>query len=631
MIVYNKSKIDFIADILTNDIGNIISKHIREKIGNKVSPNEHRSFQNSLGYMEKVIHDDSIPDDCMISIEYHLPQTSKRVDFIISGKDGGKENVIIIELKQWEQADITSKDGIVKTRFQFGESETSHPSYQAWSYAALLTSFNATVDEESIAIYPCAYLHNYKPDNNITNEFYSYYLEKAPVFLRPDAIKLRQFINTHIKQGDDSNIMTRIDNGKIKPTKSLADSLNSMLKGNKEFIMIDDQKVVYETALKLALDSNEQNKNVLIVEGGPGTGKSVIAINLLVELNLRGKMSKYVTKTSAPRDVYFEKLKGEKRMTELKSLFVGSGSFIDAPENSVNTLIIDEAHRLTEKTSFLKLGENQIKEILKSSLSSIFFIDEDQRVSVDDYGEISLIEEFAKTLGIKIHKLKLDSQFRCNGSDGYLAWVDHVLQIKETANYDLSSIDFDFDFKVFNNPKLLQEAIYEKNKINNKARIVAGYCWPWGSKKDRTVYDFKEDEFGFNMRWNMTDYGGKWIIDPNSVTEIGCIHTAQGLEVDYIGVIIGNDLIFRNGKLIVRAIERDKGDRTVFGWKSGIKNNPKYWNTLLETIIKNTYRTLMTRGMKGCYIYCADTETGRYFESLINQSMDFKDIPDEFL
>lgn len=617
MIVYNKTKEDFSNDVLTNDIGGIITSHILEKTGNRVAPNEIRSFENSLGYMERVLNDPSIPEDCGISIEYHLPQTSKRVDFIITGKDGSQENVIIIELKQWESAELTSKDGVIRTRFQFGVSETSHPSYQAWSYAALLTSFNATIDEENISLYPCAYLHNYFPDDNISNEFYSYYIEKAPVFLKPDALKLREFIKRYIKTGDHSDIMFRIDNGKIRPTKSLADSLKSMIKGNKEFIMIDDQKVVYETALQLALQSHEKNKNVLIVEGGPGTGKSVVAINLLVELNRRGKMSQYVTKTSAPRDVYFEKLKGQKRMAELKALFVGSGSFINAPENVISTLIVDEAHRLTEKTSFLKRGDNQIKEILKSSLSSVFFIDEDQKVSVEDYGEIYVIEKIAKELNIKVHKLKLESQFRCNGSDGYLAWVDHILQIKETANYDLKSIGYEFDFKVFDDPTDLQREIFEKNKLNNKARIVAGYCWPWDSKKNPAAYDFKEEEFGFNMRWNMTDYGGKWIIDPESVTEIGCIHTAQGLEVDYIGVIIGDDLIVRNDEVLVNPKARDSGDRTINGWKSGIKNNPEYWKPLLKAIIKNTYRTLMTRGMKGCYIYCTDPETAQYFKSKV--------------
>jgi len=615
MIIYNKFKVDFINDILTNDIGNIITSHILEKTGNKVSPNEIRSFENSLGYMERVVNDPIIPMDCGISIEYHLPQTSKRVDFIITGKNGTQENVIIIELKQWEKSELTTKDGIVKTRFQFGESETSHPSYQAWSYAALLTSFNATVDEESIALYPCAYLHNYVPDENITNKFYSYYLEKAPVFLKPDALKLREFIKNFIKQGDDSNIMFRIDNGKIKPTKSLADSLKSMIKGNKEFVMIDDQKVVYETALQLALQSNEQNKHVLIVEGGPGTGKSVVAINLLVELNRRGKMSQYVTKTAAPRDVFFEMLRGEKRMTELRTLFVGSGTFINAPANVVHTLIVDEAHRLTERTGFLRRGDNQIKEILKSSLSAVFFIDENQKVSVDDYGEINVIEELAQELGITVHNLTLSSQFRCNGSDGYLAWLDHILKIKETANFDFSSLEYEFDFKVFDDALSLQKEIFKKNKINNKSRLLAGYCWDWISKNNPDVFDFQEVEFRFNMRWNMMDYGGRYIIDPNSVTEIGCIHTAQGLELDYVGVIIGDDLLVRNGEVIVNPDARSSMDKTVNGRIGGMRDNPEYWKPLLETIIKNTYRTLMTRGMKGCYIYCTDYETNEYFKN----------------
>lgn len=616
MIIYNKTKVDFSNDILTNDIGNIIVNHIHEKTGKTVSPNEIRSFENSLSYMERVINDVSIPNDCGISIEYHLPQTSKRVDFIITGKDGHQENVVIIELKQWQTSELTSRDGIVKTRFQYGVSETSHPSYQAWSYAALLTSFNATVDEESIALYPCAYLHNYTPDENIGNNFYSYYIEKAPIFLKPDALKLREFISKYIKQGDDSNIMFRIDNGKIKPTKSLADSLKNMIKGNREFIMIDDQKVVYETALDLAIHANERNKSVLIVEGGPGTGKSVVAINLLVELNRKGKMTQYVTKTSAPREVYLEKLKGAKKMTELRTLFVSSGSFMNTPNNIINTLIVDEAHRVTEKTSFLQRGESQIKEIMNSSLSSVFFIDENQTVSVSDYGTMEVIEKTANDLGIPVQKLKLDSQFRCNGSDGYLAWLDNVLGIRDTANFNLASLDYDFDFKVFDSALELQKEIYKKNKINNKARLLSGYCWDWVSKKNPELFDFKEEEFGFNMKWNMAEHGGKWIIEPESVTEVGCIHTAQGLEIDYAGVIIGKDFVIRNGNIVIDASERSKMDKTVIGRVSGMKKDPEHWIPLLEKIVKNTYRTLMTRGMKGCYIYCVDKETNEYFKNL---------------
>ena len=617
MIIYLKTKEAFCNDIQTNNIGCIISDLIEEKTGKKVTSNEARSFENSLSHMKEVLDDKEIPDNCGISIEYHLPQTSRRVDLIITGKNGEKENAIIVELKQWKQASVTNKDGIVKTRFEHGESETSHPSYQAWSYAAFLKSFNATVDEGSINIYPCAYLHNYAPDDCITDPFYQSYINKAPLFLQPDMQKFREFIKKHIKQGDSGDIITKLDNGKIRPAKHLADSLQKMMDGNEEFIMLDDQKMVYETALDLAIHSHAKNKNVLIVEGGPGTGKSVVAINLLVELIKKEKITKYVTKTSAPRDVYKEKLKGQWKTSTLKSLFPGSGSFSTVPQNEIDTLLVDEAHRLIEKNWKDKNSYNQIEEILKAAVNCVFFIDEKQSVSFSDYGKVHLIEEFARDLNIEVHKLSLKSQFRCNGSDGYLDWLDHILQIRENKDFNLNEFNHTYDFQVFDNASDMRQMIFDKNEINNKARIVAGYCWDWASKENLEVLDFKEDEFGFNMQWNLDSYGGKWIIEPKSVSEIGCIHTAQGLEVDYIGVIIGNDLVARNGKILVNPAARAVGDRTLNNWREK-KNEPEDWKPRIKTIIKNTYRTLMTRGIKGCYIYSTDPETRDYFKEHIS-------------
>jgi DUF2075 family protein len=562
--------------------------------------------------MDTVLHDKDIPDDCGISIEYHIPSSSKRIDFLITGSDGNRDNLIIVELKGWSEARLTERDGMVDTRLQGRMNTTTHPSYQAWSYAGLLQSFNATIEEEDIFVQPCAYLHNYAPDDVLTNEFYSYYIEKAPIFLKPDAVKLREFIKKFMKYGDRSNLIVRIENGKIRPSKSLADSLRSIMKGNQEFIMIDDQKVVYEEALWLAAHSNEKTKNVLIIEGGPGTGKSVVAVNLLVELNRRGLMAQYVTKTSAPREVYFDKLSPDRRKPELKNLFVSSGSFMSAPKNSVSALIVDEAHRLTERTGFLKMGDNQVKEIISTATFSAFFIDEDQRVHISDYAESWIIEEWAHKLGAKVQKLSLASQFRCAGSDGYLAWLDNLLQIRETANESLRSSGIKYEFKVFDSPAELRDVIYEKNKINNKARLVAGYCWDWKSSKNPAAYDISFPDYDFRMRWNLKTYGSTWIIDPDSVKEVGCIHTCQGLEVDYIGVIIGEDLIYRDGQVLVDPAKRSKDDKSIFGYKKLMRDKPEEGKSLLRAIIKNTYRTLMTRGMKGCYVYCVDEGLREY-------------------
>lgn len=615
MIVYNATKTDFLNDVLTNEIENIVLKNVKLKLNRGVGIAEIRSWASSLSYMDRIMQDAMIPNDCGIAIEYQIPQTGKRIDFIISGQnEDSKDSVILIELKQWSEAKLTSKDSIVETFVGGRIGEHTHPSYQAWSYATLLQGFNEVVYKENIQLHPCAYLHNYAEDGVIRNEFYAEYINKAPVFLKRDAIKLREFIKKHVRYGDRSNILFRIENGKIKPSKMLADSITKMIKGNQEFVMIDDQKVVYENAIALAKHASEKNKQVLIVNGGPGTGKSVVAINLLVELTKLGLLTQYVSKNAAPRAVYEARLTGSIKATEIRNMFRGSGAFIGSPINEYDALIVDEAHRLNRFSGLYgNQGENQIKEIIHASKFSIFFLDEDQRVTLKDIGQKEEIIKWAHLSNASITELELNSQFRCNGSDGYLAWLDNTLQIRETVNQDLSGVDY--DFRILDNPAELRKLIIEKNNINNRARIVAGYCWKWPSKKDFNAYDIEFPEYDFRMKWNLTEDGSTWIISPKSVNEVGCIHTCQGLEVDYIGVIIGDDLIVRNDVVITDASKRASSDNSVKGYKKMMKENPEEAKEQLDLIIKNTYRTLMTRGMKGCYVFCTDEETREYFKN----------------
>ncbi|MDV7697918.1 DUF2075 domain-containing protein [Chryseobacterium soli] len=616
MIVYQNTKKRFFDDVISNNIEHIILDFFKKKIGQGTTEREITSWKNSMQYMNNVLLDPEIPDDAGIIVEYQIPQTSKRIDFIITGQNqNNTDHAILIELKQWSTAKQTSKDGIVSAFVGGRQRELSHPSYQAWTYAALLNGFNEAIYTSEIQLVPCAYLHNYANDGVINNSFYKDYIEKAPIFLKEDIFKLRDFIKTFVKYGDKNKVMLTIDGGRIRPSKSLSDNLVSMLKGNEEFLMIDEQKLVYETALQLARKSSPNNKNVLIVEGGPGTGKSVVAINLLVNLTKIGLLSQYVTKNAAPREVYKTKLTDDFKQTEISNFFTGSGSFVNRKANVFDALIVDEAHRLNGKSGMFKnLGENQIKEIINSAAFTVFFIDENQKVSIHDIGEKDEIKKWAKHFGANVTELELTSQFRCNGSDGYLAWLDYILQIRDTANTEIDTEEF--DFKVFDNPDDLRDLIFEKNLINNKARLVAGYCWKWVSKKDPSQIDIVLSD-NFAMKWNLADDGMRWVIQPESVNEIGCIHTCQGLEVDYIGVIIGEDLIVRNGEVLVDPSKRDAYDSTVKGYKKMLKDNPVYTKELLRNIIKNTYRTLMTRGMKGCYIYCTDKETNEYFKNAL--------------
>ena len=568
MIVYHASKKGFIKDVFNNTIADDIDHAFLLHLGRHTSPNEKLSWKNSMMHMYKVINTPDIPDTSTIAIEYQIPLTSKRIDFIISGADENqRSNIIIIELKQWEQAKLSQKSGIIQTRFQHGESETAHPSYQAWSYAYMLQNYNETVREHGIQLFPCAFLHNYQEDRIIANDCYAEYITKAPLFLKSDAGKLQEFIKQHIRYGSKEDIVWLIDKGKLRPSKQLADALSSMLHGNREFVLLDDQKVVYETALSLAREAAKGPKQVLIVEGGPGTGKSVVAVNLLVELTKEGVVAQYVSKNTAPRDVYTAKLSGSFRKSYINNLFVGSGSFIDTPPDTFGALIVDEAHRLNMKSGlYSNLGENQIIEIIQASRFSVFFVDDRQKVHIKDIGSKAAIQRFAESCGAVVHTAKLSSQFRCNGSDGYFSWLDNTLQIKETANIRLAADDY--DFQIFSDPNQLFETIKEKNKINNKARVVAGYCWHWNSKKNLNEYDIIIPEFNFKKRWNLNTDKNLWIIGNNSIEEVGCIHTCQGLELDYVGVIIGPDMRYENGQIVTDVFRRDKDDKSVKGFKS---------------------------------------------------------------
>ncbi len=374
--------------------------------------------------MAKVLNDPSIPDSCGVGVEYGIPQSSKRIDLLLSGRDEiGRGNLMIVELKQWESARRTDMDGLVRTRFAEGEANTSHPSYQSWSYAELLRSFNETVDQDQVPLQPCAYLHNCQEGGDLLHPFYAHYVSLAPVFLGGDEerIKLRRFIARHVREGDEGELIYRVENGRIRPTRRLIDALQGMMAGKREFVLVDEQKLVYETAIACANAAQKGPKQVVIVDGGPGTGKSVVAVNLLAALNIQGRNVRYVSKNRAPRQVIEHTLAGSLRRTVISNLFSGSDSFYKANPDDFDTLVVDEAHRLRGKSGiFANKGEHQVSEIIRAARCSIFFIDEDQRVTWQDIGRREDIAERARIAGASVTTLKLESQFRCSGSDGYL-------------------------------------------------------------------------------------------------------------------------------------------------------------------------------------------------------------------
>ncbi|MBE6228791.1 MAG: DUF2075 domain-containing protein [Bacteroidales bacterium] len=618
MIVYNDIKRQFVNDVKDNSIADKILDAIKMRGLNAGHEKEYSSWQNSMQFMRNIVDDSEIDDEVRICIEYNIPLTSKRVDFIIAGADNvGKENIVIVELKQWQKAEVVADDMhyCVKTFVANTDRIVCHPSYQAYSYSCFLKNYSQSLTDESINLVPCAYLHNYQPEyrQSLSNPIYKEWFEVAPFFIKNEVAIFSDFVKKYItKKSSKGDLLYLIDHGRLRPTKALQDSLASMVKGNKEFMLLDEQAVCFDMCIKTMNQClKDRKKRTIIIQGGPGTGKSVLAVNLLMEYINQSLNASYVTKNSAPREAFLQLLtkSDAKKLVNIKQLFRSPFGLSNCDENAYDCLIVDEAHRLVKKMYGDWSGENQVKECINASLLSIFLLDEDQAVTTKDIGSINEVQYWCKELGSRLiitDETKLVSQFRCNGSDAYIQFIDDLLQrLPETIHVDISELNF--DFKVFDDPNEMREALRDKNQINNKSRMVAGYCFDWNVKHHRGDWDIMLGD-NFKAKWNLEN-DKVWAINPRSFEEVGCIHTAQGLEFDYVGVFIGKDLTYNP---ITGRIETNKEAISKDDKSSGIRSaKPEKAHQL----ILNTYKTLLTRGQKGCYVYCEDPELRKYIRS----------------
>lgn len=619
MIVYSETKSRFVDDVINNQIADKIKDRLIEKGAYNNNDSEFSAWTNSMQFMRNVIDDNSFSDNIQVAIEYQIPRTSKRVDFIICGSnETNRDNLVIIELKQWtklEKVDDESKH-TVKTFTGGLNRYVSHPAYQAYSYSVHIQSASQIIQEENISVIPSSYLHNYERNyiSELTDPIYQPWLDEAPVFIKDEMIKLRMFLEKYVcRQPNDSRLLYKIEGGAIRPSKALQDAIKSVLSGNKEFLLLDDQVVAYDSCLSnMAKCLQDGKKRTIIIQGGPGTGKSVLAVNLLQELISRGLFASYVTKNSAPREAFLKLLgKDDLKMgVKIKTLFRSPFGLSKSPANAYKCLIVDEAHRLVKKMYGDWTGENQVSECINASLLSVFLIDEDQKITTKDIGSIDEIKMRARELNSQVicgEDLKLRSQFRCNGSDAYIQLVNNMLQMGDYV--DIVPNELVYDIRIFDDPATMRDELRKINESiehKNKARMVAGYCFDWNVKNNRGLWDIQIGDF--KAKWNLEE-DKTWAISSSSFDQVGCIHTAQGLEFDYVGVIIGKDLVFRDGRVITNQKEISEDDKS-----SGIRTADR---VMAEKLIQNTYKTLLTRGQKGCFVYCEDLNLRNHFKKWV--------------
>ncbi|MFH1227267.1 MAG: DNA/RNA helicase domain-containing protein [Planctomycetota bacterium] len=401
-------------------------------------------------------------------------------------------------------------------------------------------------------------------------------------------------------------MLQRIEQSKYRPSKKLMDHVGNIIKGKSEYILLDEQLVVYDKVLTCAKKGfHDKQKTAIIIKGGPGTGKSVIAINLMADLLLKGYNSHYATGSKAFTET-LRNVIGPRGSSQFKYF----NSYTKAESNEIDVLICDESHRIrkTSANRFTKKEDRsstpQIEELLKASKVAVFLIDDYQIVRPNEIGSVDYLTKYAGIQNCNIFEYELEAQFRCNGSDAFVNWVNNTLEIKRTANVLWDQSD-DFDFKIFNTPHELKKALDEKNRAKkNSARLATGFCWPWSEPNsdgtlvnDVVIGDFK-------MPWEKKTKFGEWAMNDNGMEQVGTVYTAQGFEFDYMGVIFGHDLTYN--------FDTQSWDGHKDRSSDGVVKRSK---EQFVDFLKNTYRVLLSRGLKGCYVYFMDKDTERFFKS----------------
>lgn len=620
MRLYSGSSQQFIQDTIQNQISEKLKIAFFNYFRFNPAPAEINSWKNSLRAISQVFQYANLMDHGVM-LEYQLPLTSKRLDCIISGKDSdNKEHAIIIELKQWDKCEDAQGENEVLTWVGGCKREVLHPSAQVGQYQMYLedthTAFNG--EDDNITLGSCTYLHNYHFDEQdaIFSEKFKKLIDKFPLFTADDVDKLKDFLLHGLEKGQGLEILSKIENSKFRPSKKLMDHVSGIIKGKSEYVLLDEQLIVYDKVLSCAKKGfHDKQKTVILIRGGPGTGKSVIAINLMADLLRNGYNAQYATGSKAFTET-LRKIIGMRGSVQFKYFI----SYQNAQPNEIDVLINDEAHRLrkTSNSRFTPASKRtngaQIEELIKASKVCVFFIDDNQIVRPDEIGSSEYIKEYAKLYACNLYEYELEAQFRCQGSDAFVNWINNTLSIKRTANV-LWNVKESFEFRIFNSPQELHEAIKHKNTEKpNSARLVAGFCWPWSDanpdgtlKEDVVIGDFKITWEGKNESGFLAPgipRAALWAHDPNGVNQAGSIYTIQGFEFDYVGVIVGKDLVYNFDKQEWEGHPENSADKSV---KRAKEEFVKY--------VKNVYRVLLSRGMKGCYVYFMDKDTERFFRS----------------
>lgn len=614
MHLYSGTTTDFAYDAVRSVIADKLKDAFVDHYRYEPPKSEVMSWRNSLKSMAKVSEIAGLHDHGVL-VEYQLPLSSKRLDVMFTGHNGdGRPMATVVELKQWDDALPSPVDELVSVWVGGGQRDVLHPSVQVGGYRRYLLDSHEAFAEGGLGLRAAAYLHNftYDEESELFAVRHAGALATDPLFAGNQVDELSDWLKDHLSGGGGVKLLDSVINGKYKPNKKLLAHTAKMIKGEPTYVLLDEQKVAFNSILAAVAEARRTNqKTVFLVRGGPGTGKSVVALNLVADLSAAGYSALHATGSRA-FTTNIRKAVGARASSQFKYF----NSFLGEDQDTLDVLICDEAHRIRQASHsrFTKkedrTDEPQIDELVNVARVSVFFIDDLQVVRPSEIGSSDLIRSAAAETGADLKEFELDAQFRCGGSDSFISWVDNTLGLRRTADV-LWDGDEEFDFDVVDSVEELYAVMANKSSEGASSRLVAGFCWPWSKPlSDGTLVD--DVVLGaFSMPWNAKPDSGRlapgipksdlWATDPDGVNQIGCVYTAQGFEFDHVGVIFGRDLVYRFTDGWIGQPEHSHD--------SVVKRSAKEGAERFTELVKQTYRVLLTRGLKSCHVFFEDEET----------------------
>jgi hypothetical protein len=607
---------------MERQLAGVIADHLRATTGRSPSESERKSWRRSLPVLVRDLIEAGLGNVEML-IEYQLPLTSRRADVVLAGVDRrtGSDAYVVVELKQWSQAELfEDSERLVVVEGMHRELE--HPLIQVQGYCDYISDFVASLRGNETAVRGVAYLHN-AVDLEVEDLFDLSMSERTRLFTKSRRAAFLEYLRDQFTPEPGAGAADRLLASATRPSKQLMKLAASEIKDREQFVLLDEQRLAYEIVLHAVEKARRSDaKEVVVITGGPGSGKSVIALSLLGELSRQGYSALHATGSRSFTQT-MRRVAG-RGSPRVKDLFKYFNSFMDAQRNDIEVLICDEAHRIRETSAnrytsaVHRTGRSQIDELISAARVPVFLLDEHQVVKPGEVGTVEAIKSHASSLGFRVRHVHLNDQFRCGGSRRYEQWVLRLLGL-EADGPEAWVGDDHFEVMLADSPWEMESILRGKMTEGYSARVAAGYCWPWSNpdRNGRLVSDVRIGDWA--RPWNVkgdravgtAPPSALWATMEGGFEQVGCVYTAQGFEYDWSGVIIGPDLIARHGRTItVRDANKDPE------FKKRSVTDLQY-----ERHIRNIYKVLLTRGMAGTVIYAVDPETREFLAELVESVM----------